>query len=71
MVIYTFFLFVGAVMFLIDHNQPEVLKRQKQRRAGPDNQLCFTSGHSSPAAAALRHGRAGVPLRWPRAKADL
>ncbi len=55
-------------MLLIDDDEPELGKRQKQARARPDDDARAAARDGPPgvAAGALRH--VGVPLRRQRAK---
>ncbi len=63
------FLFVRGVVLFIDNDQPQVLKRQKQRRPRAHHHLRLPFGHHAPDAAAFGHGHARVPLGRFRAKA--
>ena len=61
MVADTLILFVGALMLFIDHDQAEVGPRQKQRRAGADDDARFRRSDSTPDPLAL----ARLNLRMP------
>ena len=56
-------------MLLIDDDQPELGKRQKQRRAGADDDPRPTGSDRPPGVAALGCADVGVPLRGQCAKA--
>ncbi len=64
-------LLVGGVMFLIDHDQPQVAERQEQRRTRPHHQLRLALPQHPPHPAPFGHGHAGMPLGGPRAKPRL
>ena len=61
-VMHTIFLFVRGVVFFINHHQPQVTKRQKQRRPSAHNQLRVALPNHSPDPTALGHGSPGMPL---------
>ena len=50
-------------MFFIDHDQPKVLKRQKQSRARADHQLRLALPDHTPDATTFCHGGTRMPLR--------
>ena len=67
----TLFLLVAAVVFLIDHDQPQLAERQEQRRARAHHKLRLPRGQHPPDPAAFGDGHARMPFGGPRAKAGL
>ena len=62
------FLLVGALVFLIDHDQAEFGERQEQRRAGADDHLRLAAGDGAPQPFALARRHARMPLGRAHAK---
>jgi hypothetical protein len=58
-----FLLFVGGVVFLVDHDQSEVVERREEGGAGADDNLCPTLANSPPLPPALALGEGGVENR--------
>ena len=56
-------------MLLVDDDQPEFGKRQKQRRTGADNDPRPTGADRPPGLTSLRLADVGMPLRGQRAEA--
>ena len=56
-------------MLLVDDDQPELGKRQEQRRTGADDDPRPTGDDRPPGVAALRLADVGMPLRGQRAEA--
>ena len=63
------FLLVGGVVLLIDHDQPEIAVRQKQRRAGADDDAHLARGDRAPGARAQARRQLRVPLGRAHAEA--
>ena len=66
-----FFLFIGVVMFFIDNDETQFLKRQKQRRSRAHHQPRASIRHAPPAAPPLRARQVRMPRRRSRTKAFL
>ena len=58
----TVFLFVGRIMFLIDNNEAQLLKRQEQRRTGARNDPDLTLHHLPPHFFTRSRRKIGVPF---------
>ncbi len=59
----------GAVMLLVEHNQPQLVERQEQRRARPEHRADGAVIDAAPGAAALARRHVRMPLGRPRAEA--
>ena len=59
----------GAVVLLVEDDQPELVERQEQRRARPDHGAHRAVIDAAPGAGALRRRHVRMPLGRPRAEA--
>ena len=65
------FLFVGGIVFLIHHHQPQIAERQEQGGSCAHHQPHIALACHFPQAAALNHGDAGMPFAGAGTKAVL
>ena len=68
-IVRAFVLLVGLVVFLIDHDQPEIGVRQKQRRARADHDRGFAGRNRGPVALPGAWRQFGMPLQRPHPEA--